>query len=177
MRSAEIARLLPWTFRRTLAPGSPLDAVLASMEGLHAPSEGALGTVERYFDPRRAPDNFVPFLARWVDMERVLVGPAERYYGPGGVDEPLQSGVGRLRELVAAAADLSRWRGTAKGILRFLEVATGVGGFTVEEHVPGRPFFVVFTMPKAAEPFEAMIRRVIELEKPAHVDYELNLAG
>src|SRR5262245_33932718 len=135
MRSAEIARLLPWVFQRTLQPGSPLDAILAAMEGLHAPSEASLAGIDRYFDPRRTPDNFVPFLARWVDLEGVLVRPAERYYGAGGSDEPLQSGVGRLRELVAAAVFLARWRGTSKGILRFLEVATGVPGFKVDEQV------------------------------------------
>ena len=31
-------------------------------------------------------------------------------------------------------------------------------------------------MPKAAEPYEAMVRRIIELEKPAHLDYELTIA-
>jgi len=177
MRSAEIARILPWVFRQTLTPASPLDAVLAAMEAQHTPSETALAGIDGYFDPRRAPDNFVPFLARWLDLERVLVRPAEHYYPAGGTDEPLQSGVGRLRELVAAAAFLSRWRGTATGILRFLEVATGVSGFTVEEHVPDRPFFVRFTMPGEAEPYEATIRRIIELEKPAYVDYEVTVAS
>ena len=176
MRSAEIARLLPWVFQRTLAPASPLDALLAAMEGLHAPSDEALSGIDRYFDPRRAPDNFVPFLARWVDLERVLVRPADRYYAAGAGEEPIQSGVGHLRELVASAAFLSRWRGTASGILRFLEVATGIGGFAVDEQVPDRPFFVRITMPKAAEPYEAMVRRIIELEKPAHLDYELTVA-
>jgi phage tail-like protein len=176
MRSADIARLLPWVFQRTLEPGSPLDAILATMEGLHAPSDASLAGIDRYFDPRRTPDNFVPFLARWLDLDRVLVRPAQHYFGPGGADEPLQSGVGRLRELVASAAYLSRWRGTAAGILRFLEIATGVRGFQVDEQVPGRPFFVAFTMPKAAEPYQALVRRIIELEKPAHLDYELTIA-
>lgn len=177
MKSSDIARLLPWVFQRTLSPGGPLDAMLASMEGLHAPADEALATLDRYFDPRRAPDGFVPFLARWLALDWILVRPAEHYFAPGGTDEPIQTGVGRLRELVAAATFLAQRRGTAAGIVRFLELATGVSGFTVNEHVPGRPFFVVFTVPKAAQPYETMVRAIIEAEKPAHLEYDLEVAA
>lgn len=175
MKASDIARLLPWVFQRTLSPGSPLDAILASMEGLHAPADEALATVDRYFDPRRAPDTFVPFLARWLDLDWVLVRPPEHFYTPGGTDEPIQSGVGRLRELVAAAVFLAQRRGTASGIVRFLELATGVQGFGVNEHVAGRPFFVAFTMPEAAQPYETLVRTIIDMEKPAHLEYELEV--
>ena len=46
MRSSDIARLLPWVFQRTLSPGSPLDAMLASMEGLHAPAENMIALTD-----------------------------------------------------------------------------------------------------------------------------------
>ena len=177
MRSSDIARLLPWVYQRTLSPHSPLDAMLASMEGLHAPADEALATLDRYFDPRRAPDTFVPFLARWLALDWILVRPAEAYFAPGGTDEPVQSGVGRLRELVAAGTFLAQRRGTASGIVRFLELATGVSGFTVNEHVPGRPFFVAFTMPKAAGSYETMVRTIIEAEKPAYLEYDLQVAS
>jgi phage tail-like protein len=177
MRASDIAGLLPWVYQRTLVPGSPLDAMLASMEGLQAPADGALASLDRYFDPRRAPDGFVPYLARWLALDWVLVRPAEHYYAPGGTDEPIQSGVGRLRELVAAATFLAQRRGTASGIVRFLELATGVSGFAVDERVPGRPFFVAFTMPKAAQPYETMVRTIIEAEKPAYLEYELQVAS
>lgn len=176
MRGSDIARLLPWVFQRTLAAGSPLDAMLASMEGLHAPADSALATLDSYFDPRRAPDAFVPYLSRWLALDWILIRPAEHYYAPGGTDEPVQSGVGRLRELVAAATFLAQRRGTASGIVRFLELATGVRGFGVDEHIPGRPFFVAFTMPKAAQPYETMVRTIIETEKPAHLEYELSVS-
>lgn len=176
MKSSDIARLLPWVFQRTLSPGGPLDAMLASMEGLQAPADEALATLDRYFDPRRAPDGFVPFLARWLALDWVLVRPAEHYFAPGGTEEPMLSGVGRLRELVAAATFLAQRRGTATGIVRFLELATGVTGFSVNEHVPGRPFSVAFTMPKAAEPYETMVRTIIDWEKPAHLEYDLQVA-
>ena len=177
MNRTDIGRMLPEVFQRTLAEGTPLDALLQAMEELHRPSEEVLAGLDRYFDPRRTPDAFVPFLARWVDLERVLLQPAPHYYGRPPMDSPIQSGLGRLRELVASAAYLSMWRGTVTGILRFLEVATGIGGFTVDEHVAGRPFHVRFTGSKAAEPYSAMIARIIEMEKPAYVTFELAFAG
>jgi phage tail-like protein len=177
MKSAEIARMLPWIFQRTLRNGSLLETFLSVMEDQHARSEDVLAAVDRYFDPRRAPDEFVPFLATWLDLERVLVRSASGYYTPEGREEPLQSGVGHLRELVAEGAFLARWRGTGRGIVRFLELATGLRGFTVDEDVPGRPFHVVFTMPKEAEPYQDMVRKIIEQEKPAYVDYELAAGG
>lgn len=204
MKSAELARLLPGVYRRTLpregaereASGagtamgvggdggtgtdrdrpSPLAAVLAVMEGLHAPCEAVLADLDRYFDPRRAPDDFVPFLARWLDLDRYMPQRAH----PGA--EPLPAGTGRLRELVAEAAELSRWRGTTRGLVRFLEVATGVPGFTVDEAVPGgdgrrRPFHVRIQVPAAAAPQQRLVRRIVEGEKPAYVTWEMAIAA
>jgi len=168
--------MLPEVFQRTLEIGTPLDALLEVMEQLHAPSEDVLSELEMFFDPRRTADRFVPFLARWVDLERVLLRPAPHYYGVANIESPMQSGMGRLRELVASAAYLSMWRGTVTGILRFLEEATGVGGFSVDEHVPGRPFHVRFAGPAEAQPYSAMLTRIIDMEKPAYVTFELTFA-
>src|SRR5437899_519605 len=126
MNRTDIGHMLPEVFQRTLDVGTPLDALLEVMEKLHGPSEDVLANLDLYFNPRRTPERFVPFLARWVDLERVLLRPAPHYYGTGNVESPMQSGMGRLRELVASAAYLSMWRGTVTGILRFLEVATGL---------------------------------------------------
>lgn len=176
MKQAEIAHLLPGIFQRTLRPGSPLYALLSVMEELHAPSEQVLTHIDGYFDPYRTPDNFVPFLAGWVDLERVLIeSPDERAITSA---EPLPTGVGRLRELVAAAAYLSKWRGTGKGLLRFLETATGTKGFVVEENVAdanGQPrsFHIRIHAPKETAPYRAMLDKIIEIEKPAYVTCDL----
>ncbi|WP_164015833.1 phage tail protein [Pyxidicoccus trucidator] len=161
MRSPDIQRLLPGVFQRTAQPASPLAALLEVMEVLHAPSEGVLSGLESHFDPRRAPDRFVPFLARWV-----------------GMDLPVTTGLGRLRELVAAAVDISRWRGTARGLLLFLTTATGRTDFEVDEAVPGpdglpRPFHVRVRAPAEVEAHRLLLERIIEREKPAYVTYEL----
>lgn len=162
MRSSEIERLLPGVFQRTLGRGgTPLSASLEVMSALHAPSEAVLGNLDASFDPRRTPERFVPLLARWMDLEVVLSA------------EP-----GRLRELTASAFELSQWRGTARGLVRFLEIATGATGFQVEERVLGedgrpRPFHVRIFMPAQVADRRAFLERIIEREKPAHVTFEL----
>src|SRR5574341_2267177 len=138
MRSDEIARLLPDVYQYALSEAVPgvnepdrrLMAALAAMEVLHAPSERVLDDLDRFVDARRTPERFVPYLATWVDLDWLL-HPAAEDVTPGS----LASGVGPLRELIAAASDLARWRGTARGLVGFLDTATGIPGFQVEEGV------------------------------------------
>src|SRR5207245_9434860 len=92
------------------------------------PAEAILKDIARCFDPYETPDRFVPYLAAWVDLERLLY---ETPYARR--PSPWPSGNGRLRELIAAAAYLSEWRGTSKGLLRFLEVATGMTRIAVTD--------------------------------------------
>ena len=66
-----------------------------------------------------------PFLARWVAMDHLVASPRP--------DAPLPLPVGRLRDLVANAALLARWRGTPYGMRRALELATGLPGFAIDE--------------------------------------------
>jgi len=172
MKRNEIERLLPGVMQRTAATGTPLDALLRAMEALQAPDEEVLSRLETYFAPYEAPDEFVPMLARWVDLDRLLAEtpdhPADAFAG----------GLGRLRELVAAAAYLSKWRGTARGLLRFLETATGLTGWEIDETVPGpdgrpRPFHIRVSAPPGAARYRALVERIVEMEKPAYVTYEL----
>jgi len=167
-----IESLLPDNYRRAILPGSPLAALLDAMEALHAPSEEVLSGLERFFDCRRTPERFVPYLARWLDHGPLLDRLSDEL-GPG----EFPSGNGRLRELVALAAYFSRWRGTRRGLVAFLEVGTGLRGFAVEEHSGGRPFHLRFTGPAAAEPYRALVEGIIEQEKPAYCTYELAFTG
>src|SRR5262249_22080864 len=174
--------LLPEVFRRTVRTGAPLAALLRTMEDLHEPSIGILGRLDAYVDPYRTPDEFVPFLARWLDLERLFDNPDDEYAVPGEGRNPISSGLGRLRELIAWAARLSQRRGTRQGLLKFLEVATGLTGFAIDEEVPGKdgrpiPFHLRVRAPKAARIHRSLMERIITLEKPAYVTFELDFGS
>lgn len=175
MKKEHIKRLLPAVFQSATRSGDPLSAILDVMETLHAPSESALDSLDANFDPYRAPDNFVPYLASWVDLEGLLDFPRTE----GALSTPrLPTGMGRLRELTAAAVTLSHWRGTRKGLCMFLEKATGAKGFEVDEQVVDasgkiKPFHLRVTVPKELAAQRILIERIVELEKPAYVTYEL----
>src|SRR5438874_1042488 len=104
MKQKAIEFLLPEIFRRTVRPGEPLAGILRTMEDLHAPSSEILGRFDAYMDPYRTPDAFVPYLARWLDLERLFDDPNDDYSVPEEGRNPISSGLGRLRELVAWAA-------------------------------------------------------------------------
>lgn len=168
MQAERIALLLPEVYRRAIVPGTPLAALLAVMEQQHAPVEQILAELPDYFDPHRTPDRFVPFLARWVDLDRWLND------GSGEFD----AGTGRLRQVVAAAAQLSRIRGTADGLRQALEIATGIAGVRIDEDAEDaagrpRPFHIVVSLPRSAAAFEPLVRRIVQQEKPAHVTAEV----
>jgi phage tail-like protein len=180
MRSEEIGNLLPGVFQRTLHEGNPLAAFLAVMEQMHAPAESAIADFDRFMDPRRAPEAFVPMLACWLDLDRLFEsGTRGRELAP---KQLLPTGLGRLRELVALAAHLSQWRGTGQGLLLFLRTATGLDGFEVVEEVPGedgkpRPFHLLVRAPAAAKPLRGLLHRVIASEKPAYVTYDVQFTA
>ena len=178
MNRAEIARLLPEVFRRTLHAGSPADAFLGAMEQMHAPAEAALERLEETFNPYRAPDRFLYMLASWVDITRFMREAPPSV--PEGVEDQdlLSTGNGRLREAIAAAIELSQWRGTARGLQRFLELVTGIPGYSIIEHVPSagngaRPFHIRVVAPPQASAHESLFRRVVDQEKPAYVTFDL----
>jgi phage tail-like protein len=178
MKREEIENLLPQVFQRTLRSGSPLNALIEVMELLHAPAEAVLAQLESYFNAYSTPDIFVPYLASWVDLDRFYP-----FYSAQPEDlqrsvDPISSGTGQLRELIAAAAYLSQWRGTAKGLKLFLETATGIRGFELVENVDSRegrprPFHICITAPAEAKKHVVLIERIVEQEKPAYVTYEL----
>src|SRR5258708_2560771 len=106
MERTKIERLLPAVMRQTSRPGTPLAALSTAMERLHARTEEQLQQMETVFDPRRADPQFVVLLAHWVNLDTLLKKlAAGREIGP----DPLPSGFGNLRELIASAAELSRW--------------------------------------------------------------------
>jgi len=181
MKRSDIEQLLPSVFQRTLRPGRPLGALLETMEALHAPSEDILARLDELFNPRRTRDNLVPVLARWVDLGFLLERPGGDKLRAPPLDS-ISTGLGRLRELIASAATLSKWTGTAQGLRRFLEIATGEKGFEILENkvrvndgkdTVDRPFHLTVIVPESLQAHRDLIRRIVESEKPAYVTYSL----
>lgn len=171
MQRVELDTLLPAIYQDAIIEGNPLDAILEVAAGLPEPVETLLASTDRLFDPRRTNESMVAFLAAWVDLDRFLISRARDHTGG-----ELATGVGPLRELCAAAAELSRYRGTARGLIRFLEVATGLRGFHIEENRDRngspRPFHLLVTAPPQAQPHAQLIHAVVAFEKPAYVTYD-----
>jgi phage tail-like protein len=179
VKKVQIKRLLPSVFQRAVQPESPLSAILDLMEAMHAPSESTLDHLSEIFDPHRTPDAFVAYLASWVDLESLLDVPRSE---AASSTPTLSTGIGRLRELAAAAVTLSHWRGTRKGLCLFLETATGMSGFEIDEHVIGvdgrvRPFHLCVTAPGPLAEHSILIQRIVESEKPAYMTYELRFGS
>ena len=178
MKYNHIERLLPGIFQRVIRSDGPLRALTEVMESLHEPSETILEQLDAIFDARRTPPVFVPFLARWLDLHRLFdhqTGSNEDKNSASYYPTTIQ--LERLRELIATAAYLSQWRGTAKGLILFLECATGVQGFRVDEQATFEnrpiPFHLDIWAPQSAESYRILIDRIIESEKPAYVTYRL----
>jgi phage tail-like protein len=176
MKRSEIENLLPLVFRRTVQPGTPIFGLLEAIEALHTPSEEMLESLHDFFNPYRTPDRFVPMLARWVDLDRFLSETPAEF---GSATFPVfPSGLGRLRDLITNASFLSMWRGTAQGLLRFLEIATGIQGFEIIEQPPDaegrpKPFHILVRAPGPAQQYRQIIQQIVEMEKPAYVTYQL----
>lgn len=178
MRIEQIKNLLPYVYQEACCDGSPLKALLGAMEALHDKTENQLEVLDETFDSRRTGRDFVCYLASWVDMLEVfsMQGDFEQDRDRGYLE--LLSGIGRLRELIMQSAEIARWRGTSKGLMKFLETATGITGYKIEECVSGKDdretaFHIRIIVPGEAKSMYSLVQRIIELEKPAYVTYEL----
>jgi phage tail-like protein len=176
MKHDEIKNFLPAVFQRTVHAGNPLATLLSVMEILHAPSERILEDVDRFFDARRTPDEFVPFLAQWMNLDRIFASATTLE-----LDSPLMPKIGYLREIISNATYLSQWRGTKKGLLLFLQTATGAKDFDIDEDARSedgqtQPFHLKIRAPRTTEAQGELIKRIIESEKPVHLTYEIEFS-
>lgn len=171
MEKHKIIPLLPGIFQQSVKPGNPLFAFLSVMEVMHKDSETILNSLDAFFDPGRTDENFIRFLLKWVDMDWLI-------------DDEDTSGkmikTDNLRLLIANAWYLSKWRGTSKGLIMFLETATGVKGFLINENAKDEkgiplPFHIIINVPENAVPMLHIIERIIEKEKPAYVTHETKI--
>lgn len=164
----QLLNILPEVFRTAAQTNRPLQALAAATADMHAPAHRVLADLPDYFDPYRAPERMLPYLARWVDLDWLAAGAPGTAGSAGGSLRP-----DRLRDLLANAAGLSASRGTAGGLQHFLRLATGVPGFTIDD-VPGA-FHLNVGVPAAAADQLLLIRRIVEGTKPAHTTCRIEI--
>jgi phage tail-like protein len=152
---------------------------LLIFESILGPIEQTIDTLASYFDPRLAPPELLPWLASWVGVELDEHWPLER-----------------RRQLIVWAARLYGLRGTRRGLREHLRLYTGRTPLIVEnfdglrlgqDAVLGLSTQVGSDSPRAnalhvtvfADASDALderiVRQIIELEKPAHVAYTLEI--
>ncbi len=170
MTEDPLLRVLPEVFQVCAPSSAPLRALTAVAGEMHRPVLQVLEGIDRVIDPFRAPVELIPFLSRWVDLDWLTLPDRESVSGPA-----LGVPTSRQRDLIANAADLSARRGTAGGLQRFLQLATGVQGFEIEDE-PGA-FHVRVRVPASAADQLEIVRRIVRGIKPAHVTDEILLLG
>jgi phage tail-like protein len=118
-------RRLPKTFSRDAGAASFLLRYLAMFEGFLGEIEARSADRDLLLDARSAPDEALPWLARFVGLlldERWASAPAPR--GQPAVDA--------RRKIIEAAVWLFRYRGTLPGLKRFIELYTGLPVVIIE---------------------------------------------
>ncbi len=133
-----------------------LARMLLVFESIWEPLEQRQDHVAMYFDPRTCPAELLPWLGAWLDVTLDPHWPEER-----------------RRSLLAEAMELFRWRGTAYGLTRMIEVSTGLTPVISDD--VGEPFVirVSVAIPSGSGVRPETIEDLIRAHKPAHVGYVL----
>ncbi len=178
MKHDQIESMIPLVMRSALTnpmgdDGNPLNCLLKIMELFHDQIERAYEQLPGRFNPEIAAHDMVHYLASWVDLKQVF---SEEYVVK--TREPTSPfakfKIDNLRELVVQSSTLWKWRGTQKGMLLFLSIATGQEGFEIRD--TDQPFHMSVVAPNSCLEYDQLIRSIIESEKPAHVTCELSYA-
>jgi phage tail-like protein len=132
---------------------------LGIFETIWEPLEQRQDHIAMYFSPRTCPASWLPWFAGWFGIELQAHWPESR-----------------IRALIAEAADLYRWRGTAYGLGRMLEVCTGLKSEISESPTDRFVFRVAVEIPADAPPdIVETIDALIMAHKPAHAGYVLEV--
>src|SRR5579864_9147933 len=105
----------------TYAESDFLGRYLLIFESIWEALEQRQDHIAMYFDPRTCPEALLPWLAGWFDLKTGFHWPEVR-----------------TRDLVEQVSDLYRYRGTAYGLTKMLEIWTGVTPEITED--PNEPF-------------------------------------
>jgi phage tail-like protein len=131
---------------------------LLLFQNVWEPLEQRQDHIELYFDPRTSPASFLPWLASWLDLSFNQHWPETR-----------------RRRLLAEAIDLYRWRGTRYGLVRMIEVCTGITPEVTENTAQPYTFDVKIALPRGGDIDKNLIDELIQAHKPAHAGYRLEV--
>lgn len=131
---------------------------LLIFEHILSPVDRTVANIPEYFDPGITPPEYVQWLASWLGIVLDARWPEERQ-----------------RQVVAAAPELFRWRGTRRGLSQFIELYTGtppeIDQPTLREIAADRTrafrFSVRVRVPRSAGMSRQLVESIIETEKPA----------
>src|SRR2546428_7535944 len=145
-RSSKYLEYLPAVF----AENDFLGRYLLIFESIWEALEQRQDHIAMYFDPATCPEPLLPWLAGWVDLKTGSHWPE-----------------GRVRDLVDEVADLNRYRGTAYGLVKMLEIWTGVTPEITEN--PGEPFVfrVRMKVSSGTEVDHQLVEDLLRANKPA----------
>lgn len=152
---------------------------LLIFDSVLAPIERMVDSLALYTEPEMAPAEFMPWLAHWVAASLDARWPLDRQ-----------------RALIDHAIEIYRWRGTSRGLKLHVQVYTGIapiiqeyregfvlgreGGLGWTTHLaptPANPVSFTVTVPveRSARVDLAVLRQIIEEDKPAHTTYRLRV--
>lgn len=136
-----------------------LQRFLSIFEDIWEPLEQRQNHIHMYFNPRTCPTSFLPWLAGWLGLT----------FNPHWPES-------RRRRLLAQAMDLYRWRGTRYGLLRMIEISTGITPVISENPLEPFVFRIRIAGISAATIDKEFIEELIRTHKPAHTGYILEVS-
>ncbi len=181
-------RMLPTIFREAVEdPNEPRAAgqltpffarFLRGFEDGWEPLQALITLLPDLVDPRKTPGDFLPWLSSWIGIVTDENWPEMK-----------------RRRLLTEAVELYRWRGTRRGLARYLEIYTGVapdindqpfegmrlgpqtllGRDTILGDVAPHTFIVTLAVADPAAINEQIVRDIIDSERPAHTGYTLRI--
>ncbi len=134
-----------------------LGRYLLLFEDLLGPIQQIIAHFDLFLNPSTTPETFIPWLNDWMGHL---------------VDEHWTAET--QRELLRQASWLHQARGTRAGLTRYLEIATGAT-VEIEENVDGPHTFRVALRTGGPEIDRRIVERIIELNRPAHTSFRLEI--
>jgi phage tail-like protein len=139
---------------------------LLIFEHILGPIDRTVANLHHYFSPDTVPSEAVNWLASWLGLV---------------MDERMPED--SRREIIRSAAELYRWRGTRRGLARYLTLYTGIEPEIVEPTLSevaasrnrGFRFTVRMSIPADSPVTRSMLEAIVESEKPAFAGCTLEL--